>query len=234
MKRLASHGFVHCWPSRLQLCVCVCVCVCCTRVLDLYCFVLFCAAIGVCFRYLFSLTHKSFSACHISAVSSTCHLARLSYVLLRMSYTTCTVCVGIPRVWETMCVYTMCVCVCVCVSPLFPDGVGPVVRLRRGIRRGTDRVGCGADAFHEPHGAEFRLASYDLHHEKPRHRRTSHPSRRRGRYILVYLICLHFFLLSPSSSSFFRRSFVHSFSFVLARIVPLSSPCLWVRGRLIW
>ena len=183
----------------------------------MYCFVLFCAAIGVCFRYLFSLTHKSFSACHISAVSSTCHLARLSHVLLRMSYTTCTVCVGIPRVWETMCV---CIPrVCVCVSPLFPDGVGPVVRLRRGIRRGTDRVGCGADAFHEPHGAEFRLASYDLHHEKPRHRRTSHPSRRRGRYILVYLICLHFFLLSPSSSSFFflLSSFICAFIFLRSR-----------------
>ena len=80
----------------------------------MYCFVLFCAAIGVCFRYLFSLTHKSFSACHISAVSSTCHLARLSHVLLRMSYTTCTVCVGIPRVWETMCVCIPRVCVCVC------------------------------------------------------------------------------------------------------------------------
>ena len=107
MKRLASHGFVHCW---LQLCVCVCVC--CIYI------VLFCAAIGVCFRYLFSspchinaqvlLRHATSPLCPRLATLPGCHMSSYACPIPPVP------CVWVYRVCgkPCVCVYHVCVCVC--------------------------------------------------------------------------------------------------------------------------
>ena len=126
MKRLASHGFVHCWPSRLQLCVCVCVCVCVVLSIGsvLFCFVLCCNWCLFSLSFLFN-AQVLLRLPHLRCVLDlppcpvvTCPPTHVLYHLYRVcGYTAC--------VGNHVCVYTTCVCVCVAFVPRWSGPRGP-------------------------------------------------------------------------------------------------------------